>query len=154
MSIKRILLISRIVFFILVAIFSLAFVIEFSFLPLPENYFGKSNYEVFFQMPAVGNPSTGLNLTFVLLIITVLAILGFFIFELFNNKKKNLKAIFGFIGLAVLFFVSFFVSKPDIGEQISIYKSKMISAGLVVSLVSIVIVFVLIVISELKQLSK
>jgi len=154
MTSKRILFIFRILFYVTVLFFSAVFIVEFVFLPLPENYLGASNYEVFLQFPTVGKPSTGLTLSIILLLIAIAAIIWFFVKNLITDKRKNLKAIVVLIVLVLVFFISYLFAKNDAIEGITALKSKIIGAGIFVAGFSLFLSFLLIIFTEFKHLTK
>ncbi|MBT3302158.1 MAG: hypothetical protein HOG05_13030 [Bacteroidetes bacterium] len=106
-------LLLKAVFYIVVVALSLVFVIKFSFQELPENFFGVPNWEVFEQTPTVGDPSIGLILGYILMGISLVAILFFFVMQLIDNPAKTLGSLVGIALIAVVFLITWAIADGD-----------------------------------------
>ncbi|MBL6962192.1 MAG: hypothetical protein ISR55_00050 [Bacteroidetes bacterium] len=101
------------VFYIVVVALSLVFVYKFSFQDLPTDFFGVPNWEVFEQTPSVGDPTMGLILGYILLGISILAILFFFVMQLIDNPKRTLGSLAGIALILIIFLITWALSDGD-----------------------------------------
>jgi hypothetical protein len=148
-------LIIKAVLYIVVVALSLVFVYQFSFQDLPENFFGKPNWEVFEQTPSVGDPTIGLILGYILLGASLAAIIFFIILQLIENPKKSLRSLIGVAIIAIIFLITWGTADGSLTlGKVTEAGSKFIGGTLGMATVLAIISFVAIIVGEVYSYFK
>lgn len=124
------------VFYVVVVALSLVFAYQFLFQVLPENFLGLPNWEVFEQTPTVGDPTLGLILGYILMGISILAILFYFVMQLIDNPKKTLGSLAGIALILIIFLITWAVSDGSMTmDKVSESTSRFIGGTLGLTMV-------------------
>ena len=128
---NKIAFLTKAIFYVIVVFLSALFLYKFLFTQLPANFFGVPNWEVFEITPQVGNPSIGIILAYLLLILSVVLIIFFFIRQLIDNPKKTLGSLMGFAVIIIAFLIAWAASSGEVTlDKVSESTSKLIGGSL------------------------
>jgi len=97
-----------------------------------------------------------LYLTYFLILISILLVLGFAGMYLVKNFKKNRNMLLGTAGLLVIFFISYLLSSGEVYEKFQIGEtlSKIIGGTLITLYVMFIVTIVVAIYAEVSKLFK
>jgi len=97
-----------------------------------------------------------LYLTYFLILISILLVLGFAGMYLVKNFKKNRNMLLGTAGLLVIFFISYMLSSGEVYEKFQIGEtlSKIIGGTLITLYVMFIVTIVVAIYAEVSKLFK